>query len=79
MDQRPEVIMVDKKTQEEILRGMDEAAKQAAEDFKTLPEETKKLAAAWVRKWYLKAGYKRLGRYLVSYAKEQEKAASEST
>lgn len=71
--------MVDKKAQEEILRGMDEAAKQAAEEFKTLPEEAKKIAAAWVRKWYLKAGYKRLGRFLVSYAKEQEKAESEST
>jgi len=70
--------MVDKKTQEEILRGMDEAAKQAAEDFKTLPEEAKKLAAVWVRKWYLKAGYKRLGRFLVSYAKEVEKEKSES-
>jgi hypothetical protein len=53
--------MVDKKTQEEILRGMDEAAAQAKEDFKTL--------------WYLKTGYKRLGRFLVAYAKEQEKKA----
>jgi len=66
--------MVDKKTSEEILRGMDEAAKLAKEDFDTLPEEIKKGAAAWIRKWYLKAGYKRLGRLLVSYAKEQEKA-----
>jgi len=65
--------MVDKKTQEEILRGMDEAAKKAQEDFMTLPEEARKLAAAWVRKWYLKAGYKRLGRFLVSYVKELEK------
>jgi hypothetical protein len=67
--------MIDKKTQEEILKGMDEAAKQAIEEFKTLPDETKRLAAGWVRKWYLKAGYKRLGRFLVSYAKEQEKSA----
>jgi len=67
--------MVDKKTQEEILRGMDEAAAQAREDFKTLPDEVRRQAAAWVRKWYLKAGYKRLGRFLVSYAKEQEKKA----
>ena len=65
--------MVDKKTQEEILRGMDEAAKKAQEDFMTLPGEARKLAATWVRKWYLKAGYKRLGRFLVSYAKELEK------
>lgn len=66
--------MVDKETQIQILKGMDEAAEQAKEDFKTLPEETRKLAAVWVKKWYLKAGYKRLGRFLVAYAKEQEKA-----
>ncbi len=64
--------MVDKKTQEEILKGMDEAAEQAKQDFQTLPEETRKLAAGWVRKWYLKAGYKRLGRFLVAYAKSCE-------
>ena len=70
--------MVDKKTQEEILKGMDEAAENAKADFNTLPEQTRKLAAAWVRKWYLKAGYKRLGRFLVAYAKsceEKETAA----
>jgi hypothetical protein len=67
--------MVDKKTQEEILRGMDEAAAQAKEDFKTLSDEVRRQAAVWVRKWYLKTGYKRLGRFLVAYAKEQEKKA----
>lgn len=65
--------MVDKETQKQILANMDAAAEQAKIDFKTLPDETKKLAAAWVGKWYLKAGYKRLGRFLVAYAKEQEK------
>jgi hypothetical protein len=65
--------MIDKKTQEEILRGMDEAAEKAKADFQSLPDDTKRLAAAWVRKWYLKAGYKRLGRFLVAYAKEFEK------
>jgi hypothetical protein len=64
--------MVDKKTQEEILKGMDEAAEKAKEDFNALPKETRKLAADWVRKWYLKAGYKRLGRFLVAYAKSYE-------
>ncbi|MGB7054351.1 MAG: hypothetical protein WBE28_03400 [bacterium] len=64
--------MADKKTKEEILKGMDEAAEMAKEDFKTLPEETRKLAAAWMRKWYLKAGYKRLGRFLVAHAKSCE-------
>lgn len=64
--------MVDKRSKEEILKGMDEAAEKAKEDFNTLPEETRKLAAAWIRKWYLKAGYKRLGRFLVAYAKSNE-------
>ena len=69
--------MVDNETQKQILANMDAAAEQAKEDFKTLPDETKKLAAAWIRKWYLKAGYKRLGRFLVAYAKEQEKQMEE--
>lgn len=65
--------MIDKATQKQILANMDEAAAQAREDFKTLPDDVKKQAAAWIKKWYLKAGYKRLGRFLVSYAKELEK------
>lgn len=70
--QRPEGEMVYKKTKEEILKGMDEAAELAKEDFNALPEETRKLAAAWMRKWFLKAGYKRLGRFMVAYAKSCE-------
>lgn len=66
--------MADKKTTEEILAAMDEAAKQAKVDFGQLPEDVKKQAAAWIKKWYGKAGYKRLGRLLVAYAKEQEAA-----
>ena len=66
--------MPEKKTTEEILAGMDEAAKQAKVDFDQLSEDVKKQAAAWIRKWYGKAGYKRLGRLLVAYAKEQKAA-----
>ncbi len=65
--------MIDKKTKEEILAGMDEAAKQAKENFDGLPQDIKRGAAQWLRKWYLKAGYKRLGRILVAHAKELEK------
>ena len=65
--------MIDKETQQQILKNMDEAARQAAEEFEKLPEETKKQASAWIKKWYLKAGYKRLGRLMVAYAKKQEK------
>lgn len=65
--------MIDKATQKQILANMDEAAEQAKTDFKNLPEEAKRHAAAWIKKWYLKAGYKRLGRFLVKYAKDLEK------
>ncbi len=71
--------MNDKKSKDEILKAMDEAAGQAKQDFLTLPEETRRLAAEWVRKWYLKAGYKRLGRFLVGYAKDQEKKEKSET
>jgi hypothetical protein len=64
--------MPDKKTTAEILAGMDEAAKQAKVEFEQLPDDVKSQAATWLRKWYGKAGYKRLGRLLVAYAKEQE-------
>jgi len=64
--------MINKRPQDEILSGMDEAARQAKEDFDKLPEETKKTVAVWMRKWYLKAGYRRLGRIMVSYAKGLE-------
>lgn len=67
--------MAVKKTPEEIMAGMDEAAKLAKDEFVLFPEDTKKIIASWLRKWYLKAGYRRLGRLLVAYAKECEKAA----
>jgi len=69
--------MIDKETQREILANMDAAAEQAKEDFKKLPEETRRVAAAWMKKWYLKAGFKRLGRCLVAYARETEKKEKE--
>ncbi len=66
--------MAVKKTPEEIMAGMDEAARQAKSEFDLFPEDTKKIIASWLRKWYLKAGYRRLGRLLVAFAKECEKA-----
>ena len=53
---------------------MDEAARLAKDDFDKLSDDTKKTVSALLRKWYLKAGYRRLGRILVGYAKEVEKA-----
>ncbi len=69
--------MVEKKNQEEILKGMDDAAKLAHDEFVNMPEDIRKQAAAWMRKWYLKAGYRRLGRILVAFAKEVERRAAD--
>jgi RNA polymerase primary sigma factor len=55
-----------------IFASMDEAAKQAMIDFNQLPDDVKKQAATWLRKWCGKAGYKRLGRILVAYPVENE-------
>ena len=71
--------MSDKRSKDEILKAMDEAAGQGKQDFMMLPDETRRLAAEWVRKWYLKAGYKRLGRFLVGYAKDLEKTDAPGT
>ncbi len=65
--------MAEERVNEELLANMDKAASQAKEEFETLPAEVKIEFARWMRKWYLKAGYRRLGRIVVSYAKEIEK------
>lgn len=65
------------KMDNEILRKMDEAGNAAERELRATVETTKKedLAEAlfkWYQKWYMKAGYKRLGRVLVMLAKEYE-------
>lgn len=65
--------MMDKETQGQILANMDQAAVQAKQEFTAFPEEAKQLMSEWMRNWYLKAGYRRLGRIMVAYAKDQSK------
>ncbi|MEO0106706.1 MAG: hypothetical protein ABIL70_06525 [candidate division WOR-3 bacterium] len=65
--------MAEERVNEELLANMDKAASQAKEEFDKLPEEVKIEFARWMRRWYLKAGYRRLGRIAVNYAKELEK------
>ncbi len=65
--------MKEEKSNDALFAGMDEAAEKARQEFDQMPEDTKKIFAQWMRKWYLKAGYRRLGRILVAYAKELEK------
>lgn len=49
---------------------MDEAAKEAKADLgNCTSEKSVSEVAAWWKKWYMKAGHKRLGRLLVTIAK----------
>lgn len=65
--------MKEEKSNEALFAGMDEAAQKAKEEFDQMSDEVKKVFSNWMRKWYLKAGYRRLGRIVVGYAKAVEK------
>jgi alkylhydroperoxidase/carboxymuconolactone decarboxylase family protein YurZ len=65
--------MANEKMNEALFIGMDEAAQKAKEEFDQMSEEVRKVFSTWMRKWYLKAGYRRLGRIAVAYAKALEK------
>ena len=56
--------------------AMDSAATEAENDLNNLPDEVVLPVAQWWYKWYMKAGHKRLGRILVSIAREIEKKGS---
>ena len=59
---------------EELMKQMDEAAKQAEEELRSnLDKWSAKDVIGWWAKWYLKSGHKRLGRLLVSISKNKEK------
>jgi RNA polymerase primary sigma factor len=61
------------RSKEDILRQMDADAALAAEDFKNLPDNVRAQFSAWIKKWYLTAGYKRLCRIGIDYLKDLEK------
>lgn len=50
-------------------RLMDEAAEKAKAELMLMPKEAVAPIALWLKSWYLSAGYKRLGKILVAYAK----------
>jgi hypothetical protein len=52
------------------LDSMDKAANEAEKDLESIPNESLVAMGKWFRKWYLKAGYKRLGKILVNIAKK---------
>ncbi|PIU80932.1 MAG: hypothetical protein COS71_00855 [Candidatus Moranbacteria bacterium CG06_land_8_20_14_3_00_40_12] len=57
---------------EELIKRMDEDAVEAKKEFDELPIEARKIISSWVFKWYMKTGFKRLGRMMVSFAKEKK-------
>jgi len=51
--------------------GMDEAAGSAEKEFvENYDKWVKKDVLDWFYRWYLKAGYKRLGKIVIQYLKE---------
>jgi len=59
--------------QEDSFQEIDEDAVEAKKEFYELPLEARKIVSGWVLKWYMKTGLKRLGRIMVSFAKERSK------
>ena len=67
------MIIISKKTAEEVMEGMNEAARLAREDFDSLKANSDKatfeaisgLLASWWDRWYLTAGHKRLAYILM--------------
>jgi hypothetical protein len=59
-----------KMNNEELTKRMDEDAVEAKKHFDELPIEARKIISSWVSKWYMKTGYKRLGKIMANFAKE---------
>lgn len=57
---------------EGIIKEMDEAAKVADDELTEISVVHIHVIADWYRKNYLKAGYKRLGKILLTYATKKE-------
>lgn len=52
-------------------QAMDDAAVEAENELSELPDELVTPVANWMKKWRMKAGYKRLGKILVESAEEK--------
>ena len=58
----------EEKEKSDLSKQMDDAAKEAASELANV--KTAKEVAAWMKKWYMKAGYKRLSRELMNHFKD---------
>ncbi len=56
----------------ESQQKMDNAANEAEQDLENIPNEVLLPTAKWMSQWYMKAGYKRLGKILVATVKKLE-------
>jgi len=56
---------MEKKSSEEIKAEMDAAAKVAEADLKKIDRKSIEIVGGWIKKHYLKAGYKRLSKLLI--------------
>ena len=56
---------------EEDKQALDNAATKAENELSKLDDEVVIPVANWLKKWFMKAGYKRLGRILLEAAKEE--------
>lgn len=53
---------------DEDRQAMDNAAAEAEKELEGIDDNALKLVGSWVKRWYLTAGYKRLGRVLLKHA-----------
>jgi len=53
------------------LQKMDDAASEAENELSDIPDEMVVPVANWLKKWRMKAGYKRLGRILLEAAEQE--------
>lgn len=60
-------MVFEQKPKEQMLADMDAAAKIAEEELKNISKESLEPVVGWIRKYYGKAGYKRLCRILLRY------------
>jgi hypothetical protein len=59
------MVQARKKPVGKLMAEMNQAAVDAQNDLTNIDPEAVEKVAAWWKKWYLKAGHKRLGRILV--------------
>ena len=53
-----------------VLQEMDDAAVEAENELSDIPDELVTPVANWMKRWYMKAGYKRLGKILIESAEQ---------